>query len=395
MNTDQPLTLLGGITPCQFMQQYWQRKPLLIRQAIPGFKHTLSIADIRQLVRREEVESQLVWREADNWHMKTGPFSRLPAAIRPGWTLLAQNVGLHDDATAALVHQFRFISDARLDDAKISIASDGGGVGPHFDDSDVFLLQAHGTQRWRVSQQKDLSLKPGLPLNILADFQPEEEYVLEPGDMLYLPPHVANDGVALGDCMTISVGFRAPTQAILASGMLEAANDQIMANLGATDGMYGYPVIKGPELSATYKDRGTPATDTPASIPQSMIDTTLTAINKVRFDNALASRFLGLWLTNLPENAYFEPGDDIPDVSAGLPKTGKITLDRCTRMMYHERELFINGEVAPVRATKSLRYLADHRELPCNAPTSQRLSEAELHTLLAWLDDGWAHYHAD
>ncbi|NYT79338.1 cupin domain-containing protein [Alcaligenaceae bacterium] len=395
MKIDQPLTLLGGITPSQFMHEYWQRKPLVIRQAIPDFKHTLSIADIRKLVRRQEVESRLVWREANVWQTKAGPHSRLPAATQPGWTLLAQNVSLHDDATAALMHQFRFISDARLDDATISIATDGGGVGPHFDSADVFLLQAHGTCRWRISQQKGLSLEPGLPLNILANFQPDEEYVLEPGDLLYLPPHVAQDGVALGDSMTISIGCRAPTQATLACGLLEAANDQIMANLGAPKGMYSYPVIKGPELSATYKDRGIAATDAPASMPQPLIDATLAAINKVRFDSALASRFLGQWLTDLPENAYFAPGDDIPDITGGLPKTGRITLDRCTRMMYRERELFINGEVAPVGATKSLRQLADDRELPCHAPASRRLSEAELDTLLAWLDDGWAHYHED
>lgn len=395
MKIDQPLTLLGGLTPRQFMQGYWQRKPLLIRRAIPGFKPSLSISDIRKLVRREEVESRLIWREAGRWHMKTGPFSRLPAATRPDWTLLAQSVDLHDDATAALMHSFRFISDARLDDAMISIATDGGGVGPHFDSYDVFLLQGYGKRRWRISQQPDLSLEPDLPLKILADFRPEEEYELEPGDMLYLPPHAAHDGVAIGDCMTISIGFRAPTQAVLASGMLEAANDQIMANLGDTGGMYGNPVINGPILSATYKDRGIPATDTPASIPQPLVEATLAAIRKVRFDHALASRFLGQWLTEPPQNAYFEPGDGSTDVTGGVPRTGRLVLDRCTRMMYRDRELFINGEVAPAAATKALRQLANLRELDCRAPAARRLSETELAALSAWLDDGWVHYHTD
>src|SRR3546814_11103469 len=115
--------------------------------------------------------------------MKTGPFTRLPAAHQPNWTSLAQSVDLHDDATAALMQRFRFISDARLDDAMISIATDGGGVGPHFDSYDVFLLQAHGKRRWRISQQDDLTLEPGLPLKILKHFQPEQEFVLAPGDM--------------------------------------------------------------------------------------------------------------------------------------------------------------------------------------------------------------------
>jgi 50S ribosomal protein L16 3-hydroxylase len=275
------------------MRRYWQRKPLLVRQAIPGFVPSLSIADIRQLIRREEVESRLIWRDTKGWHMKNGPFARLPAASRPNWTALAQSVDLHDDATAALMQQFRFIADARLDDIMISIASEGGGVGPHFDSYDVFLLQGHGRRRWRISQQQDLSLEPGLPLKILSRFQAEEEYVLEPGDMLYLPPHVAHDGIALDDCMTISIGFRAPTQATLACGMLEAANDQIMAALGDAGGIYASPPLPGPALSATYKDPGEPATETPAALPQRLIDATLDSIRKIRFDESLATQFLG------------------------------------------------------------------------------------------------------
>src|SRR5690606_7701399 len=140
---------------------------------------------------------------------------------------------------AELLHRFRFIADARLDDAMISVASDQGGVGPHFDSYDVFLLQAHGQRHWRISTQKDLSLHDNLPLRILRNFQAEEEYILEPGDMLYLPPHVAHDGIAMGDCMTISIGFRAPTLAVLARGVLEAAGDQLMARIGEDPGLYG------------------------------------------------------------------------------------------------------------------------------------------------------------
>ena len=178
MNIDQPLTLLGGISAHEFMQTYWQRKPLLIRGAIPNFKHSLSIDNIRELVTREEVESRLIIHDGEDWEMETGPFDELPPVSQPNWTALAQSVDLHDDNTAALMRQFRFIGDARLDDAMISIASDGGGVGPHFDSYDVFLLQAHGKRHWRISQQKDLSLVPDLPLKILRNFQVEEEFTL-------------------------------------------------------------------------------------------------------------------------------------------------------------------------------------------------------------------------
>jgi len=392
MHTDQPLTLLGGLTPRAFMRRYWQRKPLLVRQAIPGFVPSLSIADIRQLIRREEVESRLIWRDTKGWHMKNGPFARLPAASRPNWTALAQSVDLHDDATAALMQQFRFIADARLDDIMISIASEGGGVGPHFDSYDVFLLQGHGRRRWRISQQQDLSLEPGLPLKILSRFQAEEEYVLEPGDMLYLPPHVAHDGIALDDCMTISIGFRAPTQATLACGMLEAANDQIMAALGDTGGIYASPPLPGPALSATYKDPGEPATETPAALPQRLIDATLDSIRKIRFDESLATQFLGIWLTEPSDNALFEPGADIPELANGLPPFGRITLDRCTRMMYRGRQLFINGEAATVPASAALRTLADARSLDCSTRPARRLKEPELEALMQWLEDGWVHY---
>lgn len=391
MNIDQPLTLLGGLTPRAFMRNYWQRKPLLIRQAIPNFKPSLSIADIRKLVKREEVESRLIWHNDKGWNMKTGPFSRLPSARQPNWTLLAQSVDLHDDATAALMHQFRFIADARLDDAMISIATDGGGVGPHFDSYDVFLLQAHGKRRWRISQQDDLTLEAGLPLKILKHFKAEQTFVLEPGDMLYLPPHAAHDGVAEGDCMTISIGFRAPTQATLACGMLEAANDQIMANLGDTGGLYALPVIRGPVLSATFKDAGTQATAQPAALPQSLIHATLKAVSKIKFDEALAERFLGQWLTELPANAYFGEGDEATDLSDGLPTSARLVLDRCTRLLYRKRQLFINGEVAAMPASAPLRKLADMRALSGNDPLARKLKPQEREMLTDWLREGWLH----
>ncbi|MYN13339.1 cupin domain-containing protein [Pusillimonas sp. TS35] len=392
MNTNQPLDLLGGLAPEAFMRRYWQRQPLLIRQAIPGFKPSLSMADIRQLVRREEVESRLIWRDQKGWNMKHGPLARLPAAGKPDWTALAQSVDLHDDATAELMHQFRFISDARLDDAMVSIAGPGGGVGPHFDSYDVFLLQAHGRRRWRISRQRDLTLEPGLPLKILRHFEAEEEYVLEPGDMLYLPPHVAHDGVALDECMTISIGFRAATQAALACGMLEAANDRIMASLGESGGLYASPALPGPVLSAAYKDAGEPATAQPAELPARLIGAALDAASKIRFDERLATRFLGVWLTDPSPNALFEPGDSSMSLADGLPADGALALDRCTRMMYRDKQLFINGEVAPVAASAALRRLADQRTLECASPLARRLSVAEREMLDEWLEDGWLHF---
>ncbi|MBY0573150.1 MAG: cupin domain-containing protein, partial [Undibacterium sp.] len=202
-------SLLGGISTELFFAEYWQKKPLLIRQAIPNFTPLLSAEELFELASREEVESRLICRFDQHWDMANGPISKIPVKQKKDWTLLIQGVNLRHRAADALLRQFRFIPDARLDDLMISYAREGGGVGPHFDSYDVFLLQAHGQRRWQISAQKDLSLLEGMPLKILRNFKCEEEYVLEAGDMLYLPPHYAHDGVALGDCMTYSIGFKA------------------------------------------------------------------------------------------------------------------------------------------------------------------------------------------
>lgn len=394
MNTDAPLTLLGGLTPQTFMKKYWQRKPLLVRQAIPGFRPPLSVSDVRQLVRREEVESRLIWQDGSGWNMKRGPFSRLPAMKKPNWTVLAQNTDAHHDGMAELLHRFRFIADARLDDAMISVASDQGGVGPHFDSYDVFLLQAHGQRHWRISTQKDLSLHDNLPLRILRNFQAEEEYILEPGDMLYLPPHVAHDGIAIGDCMTISIGFRAPTLAVLARGVLEAAGDQLMARIGEDPGLYGERPGPGPRLDARYRDRGAPATETPALLPDALINAALDAAQRVTLTEGLAARFLGQWLTEPSPAAWFEPQENAPDFHAGLPKQGFLILDRCTRMMYRGKELYINGELADIGPGAALRALANDRRLDCRGRLARTLNQAELDTLNDWHAEGWLHYRS-
>lgn len=392
MNPDSPLPLLGGLSPQAFMKKHWQREPLLVRQAIPGFRPPLSIADIRALVRREEVESRLIWQDDAQWKMKSGPFARLPAMRRPGWTVLAQNTDAHDDDMAELLHRFRFIADARLDDAMISVASDGGGVGPHFDSYDVFLLQAHGRRRWRISTQKDLSLVEGLPLRILRNFQAEHEFILEPGDMLYLPPHVAHDGIAQGDCMTISIGFRAPTLALLARGVLEAASDQLMARIGEDPGLYGARPAQGPKLDQRYKDRGASATAHPAQLPDDLVRAALDAVHRIPLSEDAASRFLGQWLTEPSEAAWFEPSENHPRLAQSWPNHGVLKLDRCTRMMYRGKELYINGELADSRPNATFRALADNRQLDCSEGLARLLGPAQVAVLDEWLAEGWLHY---
>jgi 50S ribosomal protein L16 3-hydroxylase len=387
MHTDQPLALLGGLTPSQFMKTYWQRKPLLVRQAFKNFKSPVSMATLKKMSKRDEVESKLIWRNQDEWNMEVGPFSRLPKMSETHWTLLVQSVDIHDDAACALMNQFRFVPDARLDDLMISMATTGGGVGPHYDSYDVFLLQAEGRRHWKFGQQKDLSLVPDLPLKILQHFEPEQEFVLEPGDMLYLPPQAAHDGVALDDCMTISIGFRAPDEAALARGMLEAAADQILSRAGVASGPYGDPPLPGPALNKFYRDPAQPAVAHPAELPDRLTEAAIAAANKIRFDHALATRFLGCWLTEPNQAAVFDSPLALDQASAYT----HWVLDRRTRMLYRDQQLFINGEPATVKAETGLKRLADERELAGTDPSAKRLSQKARDALADWMDDGWVH----
>jgi 50S ribosomal protein L16 3-hydroxylase len=218
MNPDTPLQLLGGLTAREFLRDYWQKKPLLVRQAIPDFESPISPDELAGLALEEEVESRLVIEHGERpWELQRGPFNEDTFQDLPerDWTLLVQAVDQFVPEVAELLEDFKFLPKWRIDDLMISFAAPGGGVGPHFDNYDVFLLQAHGHRRWQVGQMcdSDSPLLPHADLKILAQFEPTDEWVLAPGDMLYLPPCLAHCGTAEDDCMTYSVGFRAPSAA--------------------------------------------------------------------------------------------------------------------------------------------------------------------------------------
>jgi len=379
---NQPLPLLGGLTPNQFMRDYWQKKPLVIRQAFPNSKPPVRITDLKKLSRRDDVESRLIWRDADSWQMKHGPFGRLPAAQSPNWTLLVQSVDLHVDAAADLLYQFNFVPSARLDDLMVSIASEGGGVGPHFDSYDVFLIQAQGRRRWRFGQQQDLSLVPDLPLKILSRFTPEEDVVLEPGDMLYLPPNAAHDGVALDhDCMTLSVGFKAPTAAMMAQRMLEAAADSLGLETPA-------------RLKHHFRDPSQRAVSESAQLPERLIQAALKSVRQVALNQSLAVECLGAWLTEPNQMARFESTEGF--IEPG--QAGQIKLDRRTRMLFWQRALFINGEKVPTAANALLKQLANSRSVfltPTQTSGQSHTQNQTLDTLNDWLDAGWIHWQAN
>jgi len=365
---DAPWELLGGLSPAQFMRRHWQKKPLLIRNAIPGFVPLLSRQQLFDMAADEAVESRLIVRKAQGWTLKQGPLTRqqLPPLKQAGWTLLVQGVDQHLDAAHELLRRFRFVPDARLDDLMISWASDTGGVGPHFDSYDVFLLQATGQRRWRIGRQKDFSLQPGVPLKILSHFEPEEEHVLNPGDMLYLPPRWAHDGDAVGvDCSTYSIGFRAPQRGGLAGELLQRMADEL-------------------EDTTLFRDPGQPATATPAAMPAALEAFAVDALQRLLAERQSLACALGEVMTEPKPRIWFdEPeGDWMP---------GALRLDRRTRMMYDERHIFINGESfrAGGADARLMRALADQRALDHRQVA--RASEGAQALLQDWFDAGWLH----
>ncbi|MGO3027498.1 ribosomal protein uL16 3-hydroxylase [Pseudomonas helleri] len=218
MNPDTPLQLLGGITAREFMRDYWQKKPLLIRQAIPDFESPIDADELAGLALEEEVESRLIIEHGEHpWELRRGPFAEDEFGKLPEreWTLLVQAVDQFVPEVGELLENFRFLPSWRIDDVMISYAAPGGSVGPHFDNYDVFLLQGHGKRHWQIGQMCDADSKllEHADLRILAEFEATDEWTLEPGDMLYLPPRLAHCGVAVDDCLTYSVGFRAPSAA--------------------------------------------------------------------------------------------------------------------------------------------------------------------------------------
>ena len=366
MNVQTPLPLLGGISPELFMAKYWQKKPLLIRAAVPGMQPLLTRPALFDLAANEAVESRLVEQKNGQWTFQHGPFAKTPPLKRPHWTLLVQGVDLHHDGVHELLQQFRFVPDARLDDLMISYATQGGGVGPHFDSYDVFLLQASGRRRWRIGAQKDLSLQEDVPLKILAHFTPTQEFDLGPGDMLYLPPRYAHDGVALdNDCQTYSIGFRAPSTEELARELMHRVADEI-------------------EDESLYTDRQQAATAQPGEIPPALNAFAVQAMTKALADPTLMQQILGEYLTEPKNNVWFE--------AAKAPKKYQaLRLDRASRMMYDAKHVYLNGDSWKVagKDAKLLRKLADARSL--SAADLVAVSPALATALGQFIEQGWLH----
>lgn len=366
------LPLLGGLTVNEFLRDYWQKKPLLIRRAFPEFKGLIDAQKLLALASTEDVQARLVTQRRGKFNLQQSPFEpeQLDDLGKTGWTVLVQGMNHHLPGATELLKHFSFIPHARLDDLMVSYAPKGGGVGPHFDSYDVFLLQGSGHRRWQISAQADHALIDGAPLRILRDFRVEQEWVLEAGDMLYLPPHYAHNGIAEDHCMTYSIGFRTPAYQELAEQFLIYLQDRI-----SVEGMYADPDLKTQQH--------------PSEISPAMLHQVQQAIKQVRWDREDIANFMGCYLSEPKPHIFFDaPGRPLSMAKfrQAIQKSG-VQLDLKSQMLCHAGRIFMNGDDHQVneRDYLLLRGLADRRE--SSVPKDCSAGSVEL--LYQWYLDGY------
>jgi len=336
-NPAMNMRALGGWSPQNFLLRYWQKKPLLVRGALPGFRGVASREQLLRLAARPDVESRLIRRRGARWSVAHGPLAC--TALRRNSTLLVQGVNLHLAAADRLLRMFSFLPQARLDDVMVSWAAPGGGVGPHFDSYDVFLLQAAGRRAWRLQRPRRWRLVRGAPLKLIDGFAADEELVAEPGDLLYLPPGWGHDGVALDDCVTCSIGLRAPQGDELAAAFLDYLHERGLPRAGYHD----------PDLRPARRN---------AEIPRELVAHAAATLRRIRWSRGDVGRFLGRFLTTPKPHVVFMPPAR-PLTRAAFVRRRAVALDPKTQLLYSGMFSYCNGEeyvTAP-----ALRALADRR----------------------------------
>jgi len=362
--------LLGGLSPQVFLRRCWQKRPLLVRGALPDFIGMVTKRALCTLAARGDVESRLVKHYHGRYRVTHGPLSRssMPAAGSRGWTLLVNGVNHHVAQAELLLRRFAFIPQARLDDVMVSYAARGGGVGPHFDSYDVFLVQGKGRRRWRLAkarpEPRPFSLIPDAPLKLIAGFRAEQEILLEPGDLLYLPPGWGHDGIALDPCFTYSIGFRAPRGAELAAAFLDHLHER------------GLP-------RAAYRDAGLRPARRSAEIPRAMLAHAAATLARIRWRRRDVEEFFGRYLSTPKANVVFSSNRNF----SGKIRNRTAVLHPKTQMLYRGTRFFINGEVLHPRPAQreALARLADRRRAPGRA-----LARAGLERLiLQWHRAGY------
>jgi 50S ribosomal protein L16 3-hydroxylase len=391
----------GKLNVEQFKTKHWQKKPLLVRNALPSPESLISKQELLILGQNGQCETRLITRSKSNvWQLSHGPFtdngSTQQAFPKKGtWTVLVQGVDTVNTNINELMADFRFAGDALLDDVMISYATDGGGVGPHLDSYDVFLIQLHGRRQWRVSPPKSTAadFEEGLPVKILKAFSPTQEWLLEAGDMLYLPAGWGHDGVAVGECITASVGFRAPHRNEWLNAYLDDLSDSLEDILS--------PMPKRLKIlpsKASHKSKEKPA-QIVSAIPEQFghwVDELMgKGVAQKPATKGHIRELAGRFLTEPKSQTTFIPPQK-PLSQAGF---GKHLLDKgvrlglASRCLYSQapKTFFLNGESFNVSASQlsTLALLADSKQLGGRGFQIAAVDADLLESLYDWYENGW------
>jgi len=366
--------LLGGLSPREFLRRHWQKRPLLVRRALDAGIASVSRDALVSLAAGDAVESRLVRRRGRRWQLEHGPFPRAALARMPArdWTLLVQGVNHHLPDAEALLRRFSFVPQARLDDVMASHAAPGGGVGPHWDSYDVFLVQTAGRRVWKTCRPGKFAEVPDSPLRLIDGFEAEDEYLLEPGDLLYVPPGWGHEGISLDNSITCSVGFRAPGGAELGAAFLE-----FLADRGLRD--------------SAWRDPGLQPARRPARIGAEYSRQAHAMIERLRWSRRDVDEFIGTWLTTpKPHVSFTRPARvPAPRAFARLLAARRVVLDPRSLMLHRGNRIYLNGERVDAggRLAAALKALADARSAAGRSFSGERA----LALLHGWHRAGFVH----
>jgi 50S ribosomal protein L16 3-hydroxylase len=390
----------GKLNVEQFKAKHWQKKPLLVRAALATPEALISTQDLLTLSQNGRCEARLITRSKNNaWQLSHGPFNVGPSGKSPfpkksPWTVLVQGVDTVNQPIHELMCSFRFAGDALLDDVMISYASDGGGVGPHLDSYDVFLIQLHGSRQWRISPPKGTSpeFEESLPVKILKSFTPTQEWLLEPGDMIYLPAGWGHDGVAVGACMTASVGFRAPSRNEWLNAYLDDLSDSLEDILSPTPKRLKLPPTKTPQPNKRPAQLN-------SAIPEQFgnwVDELMgKGVAQKPATKAHVRELAGRFLTDPKNQTTFSiPAKPISELTFKKRLVEKgVRLSLASRCLYSKAPsvFFLNGESFSVSANqlKVLARLADEKLLLGSGLEPNALDTDLIESLYQWYENGW------
>jgi 50S ribosomal protein L16 3-hydroxylase len=366
--------ILGAMPPAVFLKQYWQKRPLLIKNAFPGFRDPLSAEELAGLACEPEAEARLVFTRKHTWELQSGPFKERDFTALPtrNWTLLVQAVDQWVPGVKDLLRSVAFLPAWRVDDVMLSYATPNGGVGPHFDYYDVFLVQGQGSRVWKTGQHCDSTdlLRTGSGLKLLKNFRCEHEWLLEAGDVLYVPPGLAHWGVSRDNSLCYSIGFRAPSLSEMLLSFSETLSEQYSADRRYTDPQLAQPLPRGELGSAALRQA------------RRMLQAAWT-------DDAAFMRWFGCHVTEPKYPELIQPATSIPDLRRG---SLQLTLNPASRLAWQQEDstllVFADGVCHAMSGTALLLQLVQQLAQPNVAVASAKFSKQAgarrlLETLLA------------